>query len=98
VCSTRGHNDVRVRGGVYRREFRECYLRGVSFGPCAAIVNTGATPVTVRGSWLAGLAFRHQITFSGGDVQSGGRVELHGAGFTAGQTVVGAQDALLLAS
>ena len=98
VCSTGGHNDVGVGSGVYRRVFQDCYLRGVSFGPCAAIVNTGASAVTVRGSWLAPWAFRHQITFSGGDVQSGGRLHLHGAGFTAGRTVVGARDALLLSS
>jgi hypothetical protein len=96
VCSRGGHNSVRVAPGVYRREFRVCYDRGVRIGPCAAIVNTRARPVTVRSSWLK-RSYRHQITFRGGDVQSRGTINLKGSSFRAGSTAVAAQDAVLLA-
>jgi hypothetical protein len=96
VCSRGGHNDVQVAPGVYRREFGACYRRGARFGGCAAIMNTRHSPVTVRSSWLRG-SYGHQITFRGGDVQSGGKIDLMGAPFSAGSTTVGAQDAVLLA-
>jgi hypothetical protein len=96
VCSKGGHNSVRVAPGVYRREFRACNLRRSRFGACAAIVNTTGRPVTIRSSWLP-IPLHHQITFAGGDVQSGGAVELTGAPFTAGSAVLGPQDAVLLA-
>ena len=96
VCSTGGHNDLQVAPGVYRREFRACYAHGVLFGPCAAIVNTASGPVPVSPSWLA-YPYAHQMTFTGGDVQSGGAINTQGAAFTAGSSTVGAQDAVLLA-
>lgn len=96
VCSTGGHNDVRAARGVYRREFRACYDQGVQFGPCAAIVNTTASPITIRSAWLT-QSYGHQITFSGGDSQSGGAVNLTGSLFVPNSTTVGAQDATLLA-
>ena len=82
--------------GVYRREFRACYDQGVQFGPCAAIVNTTASPITIRSAWLT-QSYGHQITFSGGDSQSGGAVNLTGSLFVPNSTTVGAQDATLLA-
>jgi hypothetical protein len=96
VCSRGGHNSIQVAPGVYRREFRACYDRGVGFGPCAAIVNTRARPVRVRSSWLR-RSYRHQITFRGGDVQSKGTISLRGSSFRAGSTAVAADDAVLLA-
>lgn len=96
TCSTGGHNSIEVAPGVYRREFGDCYDQGVSFGPCAAIVNTTSSPVTVQRSWLE-QSYGHEITFDGGDVQSGGTVDLTGAPFVAGSSTVGAEDALLLA-
>lgn len=96
VCSTGGHNDLQVAPGVYRREFGACYDRGVPFGACAAIVNTTSSPVGISPSWLTH-AYAHQITFTGGDVQSGGAINTQGAGFTAGSSTVGAQDAILTA-
>jgi hypothetical protein len=96
VCSRGGHNSVRVAPGVYRREFRVCYDRGVRIGRCAAIVNTRARAVTVRSSWLK-RSYGHQITFRGGDVQSRGTINLKGSSFRAGSTAVAAQDAVLLA-
>jgi hypothetical protein len=91
VCSTGGHTDLQVAPGVYRREFGACYNRSAAIGPCAAIVNTTSSPVTVRSAWLT-RAYGHQITFTGGDVQSGGTINLNGA-LT---TTVPAADAALL--
>jgi hypothetical protein len=96
VCARGGHNSVLAAPGVYRREFGECHRGGVSFGPCAAIVNTTGGPVVVRASWLK-RSYHHEITFRGGDVQSGGKLDLTGAPFKAGSTTVAPQDALLLA-
>jgi hypothetical protein len=96
VCSTGGHNDVQVVPGVYRREFGACYNHGVLFGACATIINTTASSVTIRSSWLT-RSYGHQITFSGGDVQSGGAINLAGATVTPDSSTVGAHDAVLLA-
>lgn len=101
-CSRGGHNDLLVASGpgptgagVYRREFRDCYYEGTWFGRCAAIVNDTTRAVAIRASWLR-LAYRHAIVLRGGDVQSGGRLELAGAPFVPGRTTVSAQDAILL--
>ncbi len=96
VCSTGGHNNLQVAPGVYRREFGACYDQGVPFGPCAAIVNTTASPITIGPGWLT-QSYGHQITFSRGDAQSGGTVNLKGRLFAPNSTTVGAQDATLLA-
>ena len=95
VCSSGGHNDLQLVPGVYRREFAACYDQKVAIGACATIVNTTAAPVIVASSWLTG-SYAHQVTFNGGDVQSGGRISPTGATFTPGTTTVGAQDAILL--
>jgi len=95
ICSQGGHHDLEVALGVYRREFADCYDQGIPFGPCAAIVNTTGSPVTIQRSWLS-RPYGHEITFDGGDVQSGGRLKLRGAGFRAGASRVPAGDALLL--
>jgi len=97
VCATGGHNDLQVAPGVYRREFGSCYSQGSPFGACAVLVNTTGAPVTVQSSWLT-QSYQHQVTMDGGDVQSGGTVNVQGASFTAGSTTVGAQDAILIAS
>jgi hypothetical protein len=106
ACASGGHNDLRVAGGsnaddpgagVYRREFGVCYDRGVPFGPCAAIVNDTSKPVVVQQSWLT-LSYNHKISFTGGDVQSGGKIDPAGGVFTAGQTKIGADDAILIAN
>jgi hypothetical protein len=95
VCPRGGHNDLEVMPGVYRREFGACYDHGVLFGPCAVLVNDTSSSVTVSRSWLA-QSYSHQITISGGDVQSGGTIDTAGATFTPGSTAVPADDALLL--
>ena len=97
VCPSGGHNDLEVAPGVYRREFGACYNQGVTFGQCAVIMNTTGSPVTVQPSWLT-QPYQHQVTMDGGDVQSGGTVNVEGAGFTAGSTAVVRRDAILIAS
>lgn len=97
VCSVGGHNDIVVAPGVYRREFGACYDQRIAFGRCAVIVNSTGAPVVVRRAWLTG-SFRHVIGMVGGDVQSGGRIDLDGVRFVGGSTVVGAHDALLVAA
>lgn len=96
ACSTGGHNDVQVALGVYRREFAACYDRGTAFGGCAAIVNTTNHSVKVQPSWLTG-SYGHQITFDGGDVQSGGQISLAGDSFDPRSAAIPADDATLLA-
>jgi hypothetical protein len=95
TCSSGGHNSLQVAPGVYRREFGDCYNQGASVGACAAIVNTTGSAVTVQGSWLT-QSYGHQLTLSGGDVQSGGTVDPTGATFTAGSTQIPADGAALL--
>ena len=94
-CSTGGHNDLEVAAGVYRREFADCYNQDSFFGTCAAIVNTTGSAVTVSSSWLT-QSYQNSITLSGGDVQSGGSIDLAGSPFTAGTTRVPADGALIL--
>jgi hypothetical protein len=95
VCPVGGHTALEVAPGVYRREFGTCYNRGIAFGPCAAIVNTGSAPVTLQSSWLS-RTYRHRITMPGGDVQSGGTVNLAGLTVNPGTTAIPATDAILL--
>lgn len=95
-CTSGGHNDLMVATDVYRREFKTCYNQGVEFGPCAAIVNVSSSPVTIQSSWLT-QSYAHEITFNGGDIQSGGTLNLTGASFTPGTTTLAAGDAVLLA-
>jgi hypothetical protein len=95
VCASGGHNDLQVAPGVYRREFAACENQGVAFGACAVIVNTTGSPVTVQPGWLT-QTYQHQVTMTGGDVQSGGTVNLAGAPFTAGATTIAPQDAAIL--
>jgi hypothetical protein len=95
VCSTGGHNDLQVAPGIYRREFAQCYNQGVAFGPCASIVNSTSSPITIQSSWLT-QTYKHQITLVGSDVQAGGTVNLTGATYTPGTTTIPANDATLL--
>jgi hypothetical protein len=105
LCALGGHNDLRVAAGsnvadpgagVYRREFRACYDRGVWFGRCAVVVNDTSSAVVVRGSWLR-QSYRHLIVMRDGDVQSGGSLDLTGGSFVPDATKLHADDAILLA-
>jgi hypothetical protein len=95
MCSKGGHLDLRVATGVYRREFGSCLDANVWIGQCAAIVNTTNSWVVVKSSWLHE-QYGHEMTFAGGDVQSGGGLLVRGAPFTAGTTTIPPQDAVLL--
>jgi hypothetical protein len=95
VCSTGGHNDLQVAPGVYRREFAACYDHGTAIGKCAAIINTTSDPVTINSSWLT-QTYGHQISFTGGDVQSGGSLNTTATTFTPNTTTVAPKDAALL--
>jgi hypothetical protein len=96
VCPAGGHNDLQVAPGVYRREFAACYDQNVAFGACAAIVNTTSNPITVRSTWLKH-TYAHQISLDGGDVQSGGQINLSATPFTPNTTTIPADSATLLA-
>lgn len=96
VCVRGGHNSLRVAPGVYRREFTTCYDRGRPVGRCAALVNSTGHTVIVRSSWLK-QRFTHLITFNGGDVQSGGALDLRGAPFGTGSSPIPPHDAVVIA-
>lgn len=89
-------NDVAVTAGVYRREFAQCYLDSAPIGPCAALLNANASPVTVASSWLT-QSYGHTIGLSGGDIESGGAVETSSSPFVANSTQIAAGEAVLLA-
>lgn len=103
VCTTGGHVDLQPAGapaGVFVREFRACYDRGVRFGTCAAIVNDTASAVAVPPAWLS-QTYSWQIGFgvpagTTGDVESGGTLNLTAAPFVPGFTVIDPASAMLL--
>jgi hypothetical protein len=95
VCPSGGHHSLQVAPGIYRREFSDCYNQGAAFGPCAVVINTTNSSATVDSSWLS-QSYGHEITFNGGDVQSGGSIDTTGATFVAGSATVPADDAVLL--
>jgi hypothetical protein len=97
VCSTGGHTDLLVAPGVYRREFGACYDQGTAIGACATIVNTTASPVLVPSASLTG-TYGHQVTLTGGDVQSGGTINTTGVPFTPGASTIAPHDATILTS
>ncbi len=72
---SRGNADLSVAPSVWRREFSNCYLRGVPIGPCAAIVNGSSSSVTPSPSWFR-LRFGHALGLSGSDALNGGTVQL----------------------
>jgi hypothetical protein len=101
-----GHADLQVASGtntdeqpggagVYRREFRRCFLDGAPIGGCAAIVNDTDRRVVISRAWLQ-QGYRHQLRMVGGELQDGGHLTVDGAGFSTGATTIGADDAALL--
>jgi hypothetical protein len=101
-----GHADLEVASGtnaheqtggagVYRREFRSCFLQGVPVGGCATIMNDTDHRVVVSKAWLA-LPYRYEMKMNGGEISSGGRLDVRGTPFKPGETTIGADDAALL--
>jgi hypothetical protein len=90
-----GHADLQVASGVYRREFAKCFQKGVYFGRCASVVNGTSSTITVSSSWLR-QTYHHVVTWSGGDVLSGGSANTSGASFVANSTTIQPGDSVLL--
>ncbi len=95
ICTTGGHNNLQVAPNIYRREFAACYNQGAPIGPCATIINTTNTPATTQSNWLT-QPYTHQITTTGGDIQTGGTIYPTGTTFTPGSTTIPPNDAILL--
>lgn len=72
----RGNSDLSIAPSVWRREFAQCYLRGVAIGPCAAIVNGSGDSVTPSASWFRE-RFAHSVSLNGGDALNGGTLQLN---------------------
>ncbi|MGA2010128.1 MAG: hypothetical protein ABSH51_06300 [Solirubrobacteraceae bacterium] len=104
VCTLGGHLDLHpaaAPAGVYVREFRDCFDRGVPVGACAAVVNDTPVVQTIEAGWLA-QTYQWEMSVNvpagtSGDVQSGGTVIPDGTGFSPGVSSVGPDSAVLLA-
>jgi hypothetical protein len=57
-------------GGVYIREFGDCYYRGSRIGACAVVVNPGGTTANIPAN-----SYTHAMTLSGGGVLEGGSAQ-----------------------
>ena len=90
-----GAADISVASSVWRREFAACFLDGSPIGQCAALVNGTSSAVTIASSWLT-QSYGHVVTISGGDIESGGSVNLTGTAFSLTATTIPAQGAVLL--
>jgi len=75
---TNGAVDLQVARGVWRREFAGCFLAQQRFGGCAVLLNANSQDVPINPAWL-NQTYGHSITFSGGDVLSGGQTILNAA-------------------
>ena len=90
---TTGAADIAVASGVYRREFVQCFDNKNPIGQCAAIVNGSSVAVTVSSAWLH-QSYGHVIALSGGDIVSGGTLQM--ATFAPSSTTIQPGQALLL--
>jgi hypothetical protein len=72
------NSEIAVTPNVWRREFRACYMNGAPIGPCAAVLNGTASPVTPSASWFRS-SFGHSVALRGGDAVSGGSVDFKSA-------------------
>lgn len=65
---------LRTSTGIYGRQYRNCYLKGVSVGPCAvAVSNDGAS------ERFPFSGYHHTLKISGNGVLDGGTVSTYGA-------------------
>jgi hypothetical protein len=56
-----------AKGGVYMRDFADCYYRGARIGGCAVVVNPGSSSASVPAN-----SYTHAMALSGGGVLDGG--------------------------
>jgi hypothetical protein len=78
-------------GGVYVREYQDCFYRGVDEGGCAFVVNptTGTQTIPVLSR-----SYGHSVTLSGGGVLEGGNAGFSGPApksLSSGSAVIEAQ-------
>ncbi len=92
---TSGAANLQVVAGVYRREFANCYNASAAIGPCAAIVNSTGSTITVSSAWLQ-QTYGHTVQLMGGDIPSGGTMTLTGQTFSPNVTTIGPSQAILL--
>jgi hypothetical protein len=88
-------NDIAVAPGVWRREFAACYDGGVPIGPCAALLNANPNSVKISSAWLT-QTYGHVVSIAGGDLLSGGSINLSSVAFVPNGTLLGGSVALLL--
>ncbi len=70
--------ELQVAPLVWRREFNACFNNSRPIGPCAAVVNGSAAPVTVSSSWFRN-RFDHALQLRGGDSLNGGSLDFTSA-------------------
>jgi len=62
-------------GGVYAREYADCYYRGKRLGSCAAIVNPSSSAAVTNPLYGK---YKHSLVLSGSGVTDGGTVKFTG--------------------
>jgi hypothetical protein len=78
-------------GGVYVREYKDCFYRGVDKGGCAFVVNSTTGTQTIP---ALSRSYSHSVTLSGGGVLEGGSVGFLGPvpkSLASGSAVIEAQ-------
>lgn len=65
---------LRVSGGAYAREYRQCFIAGAPVGRCVAAVN----PDSHAAHPFPFTAYRHTMTLQGGGIIDGGQIGISG--------------------
>jgi hypothetical protein len=63
-------------GGVYARQYRNCYYAGNWVGPCAAVVNSDSATHPHPFPWTG--QYHHTLVLTGGDILDGGTASMSG--------------------
>ncbi len=69
-------SSLKTSGGVYAREYANCYIYGTAVGACATVVNPDRYN---SHSYPYGTKYKHTLTLSGSSVIDGGTVTATGA-------------------
>ncbi|MBV8434317.1 MAG: hypothetical protein JO029_08560, partial [Candidatus Eremiobacteraeota bacterium] len=80
-----------LSGGLYVREYANCYLSGSNVGPCAAVVNSTTSSTYSMPSMT--YSYHHTMALSGGGSLDGGTVSVTGS---APPSTVGPETGLVL--